>query len=1005
MYCSRVKKMVVGMILSGLLMAPPADICTKVLAETMDQTETSERTFRSVEENDFIAKVKTVSSWQGHANIEITFTNNGQKTIHDWYFTFDYPYTIENPYNCSITEHKEDLYTIANKDWNQDILPGRSQTVGFTVSSKNGNDITEEPSFYLLNTKTITLDEDDLSYRYEEYSDWTSGFNGALILKNRSNRDIRDWTITFNSNRQLTQADSSVFSANAGGSYTITNDCNNQNISKGQEWRIGIQGGEHDPSVPFAISDYSVSAKTLAIGLEEDRDNNGICDVREADYRGNITVPTMIPTPSAVPTPTSTIAPTATVAPTKTPTATPIVTATPTITDTPSPTATVTPTIEVTPVITVTPTASPVPTADPTPVVTGIPEDIDYETDTDGDLIPDDLESYYGTDKDDPDTDKDGLLDGFELFLELDPLSKDSNSNGKTDDKEDYDKDGLTNKEEQDIGTNPMSEDTDYDKLKDSEEVKLYGTSPLKYDTDEDGISDYNEVRMGINPKVKDSDSLRYQTLSYNVPDDSKLKGVTSVTVRGSISGCIDENTRIKNVYDVDTLSSRIKALVGVPVDIESTGDFGSMTIVFKYSDEVDEENLKVLWYDEENNEYKVLRNSVQDTDENTVSVSTTHFSKYMLIDEAVWVRTWASACDSTNNYYNLFEWGYDMPRYIHSLENKDDTDGDGLPDCIETGGMINNIGEVVRTDPSLADTDGDTVSDGAEMGTLGFVIDAVPNIESSKYNEWIPVSYDIRWSGYVYYKQKSCPDNSDSDGDGADDNDDATSNDKNGSINYILMGKDNPNEFELSIMKNPYIEAFKDKGEEVVFLGIYKGSEFDERMKNTGKDLKSFELFQFALGHLQCDLEKDYISEKPKYSHVDKLIIIAHGQSNWIQCSPQHGDDDVNLLSTDIESTAIHCNIQTVDIQACHCGRPDYFDMGNDNSIYSCVAFEFAKKPQIDVVYAWNNECKFLFGYNFSLQGGIYEKFYLVNKSVIHKTVEARKFFMSMPLYRPLEY
>lgn len=39
----------------------------------------------------------------------------------------------------------------------------------------------------------------DLSYRYEEYSDWTSGFVGALILKNNSSSTIRDWTITFNS--------------------------------------------------------------------------------------------------------------------------------------------------------------------------------------------------------------------------------------------------------------------------------------------------------------------------------------------------------------------------------------------------------------------------------------------------------------------------------------------------------------------------------------------------------------------------------------------------------------------------------------------------------------------------------------------------------------------------------------------------------------------------------------------------------------------------------------
>lgn len=475
-----------------------------------------------------------------------------------------------------------------------------------------------------------------------------------------------------------------------------------------------------------------------------------------------------------------------------------------------------------------------------------------------------------------------------------------------------------------------MSDDTDYDKLTDAEEVKIYGTSPLQYDTDEDGISDYNEVRMGTNPKVQDGDSLRYQTLSYSVPDDSELKGVTSVTVRGSISGCIDENTKIKNVYETDTLSSRIKALVGVPVDIESTGNFGTMTIVFNYSDDVDEENLKVLWYDEDNNEYKVLRNSVQDTEANTVSVSTTHFSKYMLIDEAVWVRTWANACDSTNNYYNLFEWGYDMPRYIHSLENKEDSDGDGLPDCIEMGGMINNIGEVVRTDPYSFDTDGDTLSDGTEMGSLGFVIDAVPNIESSKYNEWIPVSYDIRWSGYVYYKQKSCPGNADSDNDGADDSDDGTLNEKNGPINYILYYND------IAITglfgpKEEYEAYFKRNDMEYISISVAEYSDFEDFWMNVGRDYSV----------------EDGYSQK-SFSKVDNIIMILHGNPDDAAIVLDN-EYCVWLNKMDALSQNIECEIENVDLQICHAGK--YWDeiYGTE---YHSFAELFAKNSHIHYVY-----------------------------------------------------
>lgn len=72
--------------------------------------------------------------------------------------------------------------------------------------------------------------------------------------------------------------------------------------------------------------------------------------------------------------------------------------------------------------------------------------------------------------------------------------------------------------------------------------------------------------------------------------------------------------------------------------------------------------------------------------------------------------------------------------RYIDSADNllesfgmlsgeviglEEDTDGDGIPDLIETTGMRDEAGRIFKTDPNNYDTDGDLLSDGDEMGVF----------------------------------------------------------------------------------------------------------------------------------------------------------------------------------------------------------------------------------------------------------------------------------------------
>ena len=96
-----------------------------------------------------------------------------------------------------------------------------------------------------------------------------------------------------------------------------------------------------------------------------------------------------------------------------------------------------------------------------------------------------------GTDQLNPDTDGDGMPDGWEVEYGLDPLVPDAGN--------DPDGDGLTNGEEFDIGTDPQNPDTDSDGMPDGWEVDN-GLDPLVDDSlsdpDADGLFNIYEYSL-----------------------------------------------------------------------------------------------------------------------------------------------------------------------------------------------------------------------------------------------------------------------------------------------------------------------------------------------------------------------------------------------------------------------------------------------------------------------------------------------------------------------------
>ena len=157
--------------------------------------------------------------------------------------------------------------------------------------------------------------------------------------------------------------------------------------------------------------------------------------------------------------------------------------------------------------------------------------------DSDDDRLPDVDEATAGTDPSNPDTDGDGMLDGWEVTHGLNPLVDDASA--------DPDGDTLTNGEEHDLNTDPFSTDSDGDGLDDIDEVNVYGTDPASEDTDEDGLSDGVETNTGIYVSPTDTGT---DPLDPDADGDSLLDGVETNT--GTYVSTEDTGT---DPFNVDT--------------------------------------------------------------------------------------------------------------------------------------------------------------------------------------------------------------------------------------------------------------------------------------------------------------------------------------------------------------------------------------------------------------------------------------------------------------------
>ncbi len=185
---------------------------------------------------------------------------------------------------------------------------------------------------------------------------------------------------------------------------------------------------------------------------------------------------------------------------------------------------------------------------------------------------------------------------------------------------------------------------------------------PLGNTTCEQAILLINRIYQNkdiFEKRDNDSQKVIEPLKTLNFDDNNEVKSVTVSFEDGSDASGV----KIREINSSD-LIYQTTGMKGAGVNITSSDNFDKATITFEYNSEQlngsNPSDLAIAWYNTDLDRIEILESQV-DTYNHTVSVETTHFSQYILVDSKEWYSIWQRGqtiireMDNDGNYAENF--------------------------------------------------------------------------------------------------------------------------------------------------------------------------------------------------------------------------------------------------------------------------------------------------------------------------------------------------------------
>jgi hypothetical protein len=209
---------------------------------------------------------KKQSDWgQGFVG-EMALTNHSADDVKDWRMRFVLAENIQGIWGARILSHQGMTYLLEPEDWDRLIRPGARVAFGFQAAPGNSSgpqnilfqpliageapaagsqtrtegSTVEKPIYAGSTNVNATVGRADIQFRV--LSDWGSGFQAAITVRNTGSAAIPAWSVQFTFPRRITGMWDARIASISGDTYVVTAAPYNQVIPPGGQVQFGFLG-------------------------------------------------------------------------------------------------------------------------------------------------------------------------------------------------------------------------------------------------------------------------------------------------------------------------------------------------------------------------------------------------------------------------------------------------------------------------------------------------------------------------------------------------------------------------------------------------------------------------------------------------------------------------------------------------------------------------------------------------------------------------------------------